>query len=122
MSGNYTLAQEREFRRLLDAGASAMEIAAALNKPLRSVTTKLGCLRRRLGAALGEPGRAPLRRRCLKCRHEFKPEHKGNFVCDDCKKTKAWKTGGDYTVAISEPTHGRVRSRIRGSPYVETPL
>lgn len=38
--------------------------------------------------------------KCLRCRREFASEGKHNRVCDPCKNTVSWGTGGDYSVAL----------------------
>lgn len=33
------------------------------------------------------------KRKCLHCRREFKPEHKGLFICPLCKKSEVYRGG-----------------------------
>lgn len=40
-----------------------------------------------------------VKRTCLNCRHSFKadPAHR---ICPPCKKTAAWRSGGDFEIAL----------------------
>lgn len=45
-----------------------------------------------------EKGIKKKKRKCLTCRHPFMA-HPSTFVCPPCKKTSAWRTGSDYSLA-----------------------
>ena len=44
-------------------------------------------------------------RSCLTCDVIFKSEWCGHRICDGCKLTAAWQSGGDYACAIVEEEH-----------------
>jgi hypothetical protein len=37
-------------------------------------------------------------RKCLICKHDF-PQEKNQYICQPCKSTANWKSGGDYSFA-----------------------
>ena len=47
-----------------------------------------------------------LTRVCLKCRKEFPPKHKGNYICSGCTKTNSSLYVG--------PTVGKMTGQRRG--------
>jgi len=43
-----------------------------------------------------DPRKLPKRRKCLMCRGSFASSDAGNRVCNKCKATSVWTSGGDY--------------------------
>ena len=101
----------RVYRRLRDPKAApAFDIVEAVAMSERGMTDYAiarhfdqadTVVSQRLTAAIvfghGLPKPAAVARKCLRCRQEF--DHAVNRVCDPCKESADWKSGGDYSVA-----------------------
>jgi len=50
-------------------------------------------------APMAEVKKTRRTRKCLRCKNEFQADAV-TYICSPCKNTAAWRSGGDYSVAI----------------------
>ncbi len=55
-------------------------------------------------------------RTCLKCRDDFWSEHKGNRICEPCKRGESWRSPvGNFALGGGLIGHTRRGTRIQGA-------
>ncbi|MBO1325369.1 hypothetical protein K2X14_11480 [Acetobacter sp. TBRC 12305] len=74
---------------LRERNVAAKLIASQLGMNLEDVRAHLKEMRAQKAQERERAKAAIKLRPCLRCRREFRPEHKGNFMCSGCKSTTA---------------------------------
>lgn len=93
----WTPARVADFRARWDAGEATEALARRYHVAppyLRQLASAFGFPRRK-NMKLAPP--PTTRRPCLMCRRPFDSEGAHNRICGECKKTHAWREGGDGT-------------------------
>lgn len=98
----FTATEDEALRTLHRAKMKVIEIARALGRSDASVRWRMG----RLGLAryqcsnpIAKEAPVVKQRKCLKCRMPFQAE-KHNFLCQPCKSSSEWRSGGSFEVRI----------------------
>lgn len=95
-----------EVRILMGLWAKRMDteaIAVVLGRSAGAVAVKasrLGLPDRYEGDRDASSGSTKQIRPCLRCRTPFVSSGRGHRICDSCKKTADWKSGGEYAVTF----------------------
>lgn len=84
-------------------GLSNAEIAKKLGRGESAVAVKASRCnlppKRKAGSENVKNGNAR-QRSCLRCRSPFMSDGPGNRICDPCRESSDWQSGGDYYTSI----------------------
>jgi hypothetical protein len=82
-------------------GKTISEIARLLSIPRATVEHQLNRSKPPI-----KPGERAMRK-CLNCSRKYDSEWAGDRICGSCKKSRAWRSGGDASTAFRQVLRGR---------------